>query len=329
MKKLWLACVVLIVLFVAFLPAQGAENTLSLEEITEILYDIAREENAAGDYLVLPEGYSAPALGLDRTFRLLVLGVDTDDAKFRGRSDTMMLAVVDMRKSELKLISFMRDLYVQIPGKGHNRLNAAYAFGGAELLERTLEKNFGVSADGYVAVNFSGMVTLVDSIGGVDITVEESELGSLNGILEYYNYQNERPEAQGRLEKAGHQTLTGLQAMSYARIRKIDSDFERTGRQQRVMNAIFTRIRSMTLPSLLDVVFENAHLVSTDISLDEAVSLVSSTLSMDSVNTRYLRIPVARGGKGTLLNETYFIVPNLKKNKQAIADFLGAGVAPQ
>jgi hypothetical protein len=95
------------------------------------------------------------------------------------------------------------------------------------------------------------------------------------------------------------------------------------------MNAIFTRIRSMTLPSLLDVVFENAHLVSTDISLDEAVSLVSSTLSMDSVNTRYLRIPVARGGKGTLLNETYFIVPNLKKNKQAIADFLGAGVAPQ
>ena len=329
MKTLILACVILVLLLSISFPARGAEHTLSPEEITELLYDMSRDENPVGDYLVLPEDYSVPLSGLDRTFRLLILGVDTDDAKFRGRSDTMMLAVMDMRRGELKLISFMRDLYVQIPGKGHNRLNAAYAFGGSELLRKTLENNFGVSADGYIAVNFSSMAALVDAIGGIDITVDESELGPLNGILEYYNYQNERPEQEGRLEKAGHRTLTGLQAMSYARIRKMDSDFERTGRQQRVMNAIFARIRGMSLPALLDVLFEYAYVVSTDISMDEALTLANNALSMDRVDTRYLRIPVPGGGKGTLLNDAYYIIPNLSKNRQAIGEILAESGAPQ
>ena len=157
----------------------------------------------------------------------------------------MILAVLNTRLKTLKLISFMRDLYVTIPGRGHNRLNAAYVYGGQELLRRTLEESFGVVADAYLAVNYSLMTELVDAIGGVELTVEEYELKPLNGILRYYNYQREFPEDEGVLAASGTRILTGLQAMSYARIRKVDSDFERVGRQQRVLEAIYQRLRQL------------------------------------------------------------------------------------
>ena len=299
------------------------EETLSDDEIAAILYRMSQEENGEGEYLVLPEGYTEPATGLDGLFRLLMVGVDTDDPRIRGRSDTMMLAVLDKRNHQLKLISFMRDMYVQIPGHGHNRLNAAYVYGGPEALVSTLNKNFQVQVDGYLAVNFSMMIALVDAIGGIDIQVEEEELKPLNGILEYYNYQNEKPEEEGRLLSAGLQRLTGLQAMSYARIRKIDSDYERIGRQQRVMMAIFNKLKSSNTDQLLDIMMNQIDSVATDITLQTALSLMNDVVGMGTIDTRYLRIPVAKSSRNTVLNKAYFVIPNLEKNQKAIQEFLG------
>lgn len=298
------------------------DKTFSNEEIADILFRMSQEENQESEYLVLPEDYQEPVTGLGGEFKLLLVGVDTDDPKISGRSDTMILAVLNKRKNELKLISFMRDLYVQIPGKAHNRLNAAYAFGGPELLKKTLDKCFHVKPDGYLAVNFAMMAKLVDSIGGVEIEVEPEELKPLNGILEYYNYQKKRPEKQGRLEKAGRQTLTGLQAMSYARIRKIDSDFERVARQQRVIMAIFNKVKHMKADELMNILDENIASVATDITMQQAVQLVGDLSSMDGITTRYLRIPVVNGARSTVLNKAYYLIPNLQKNQRAIEAFL-------
>jgi LCP family protein required for cell wall assembly len=320
--KLLCLCLGLIIGLGSF--AVSAEPILSNQELTDLLWEMSLQDEGGGEFVVLPEDYQLPAAGLDGVYRLLILGIDTDDQRMRGRSDTMILAVLDARKGSLKLISFMRDTYVSIPGRGHNRLNAAYAFGGDKLLRQTLADSFGVTADGYIAVNFSIMASLIDAIGGVELPVETFELGPLNGILSYYNYQRGVPEEQGRLGRAGTQLLTGLQAMSYARIRKPDSDFERVTRQQRVMEAIYRKMLNLEAGSLANIILRFADRVATDISLTEALGVLSDLLKVQDLILSALRVPVQGAFSAKLLHDVYFLVPNLKRNKAAIADFLEA-----
>ncbi|MHC1786243.1 MAG: LCP family protein [Christensenellales bacterium] len=316
-----LGCFLLSVLLSLLLLTGCAEETLSDQELTDLLYELSQQDDEA-DFLVLPEDYQMPAAGVDGVYRLLILGVDTDDPKVAGRSDTMILAVMDRRQHTLKLVSFMRDLYVKIPGRGHNRLNAAFAFGGEQLLRRTLQEAFGVVADGYLAVNFSLMADLVDALGGVTMQVEAYELGPLNGILSYYNYQRGLPEEQGILTASGQQLLTGLQTMSYARIRKTDSDFVRVTRQQRVMEAIYHRMQDAGAQQLLDIALRFAPLVKSDVTPAQAASLLRDLMGMGDISISTLRVPADKAFASRIIHDAFFLVPNLDRNRGAIADFL-------
>ena len=306
------------------LPCALSEETdeLTNEELTQLLWEIYQTENEDAEFVVLPEDYEEPAVGKTGVFNLLLIGVDTDDSSLKGRSDTMLLASFNARTGEMRLISFLRDTYVKIPGKGHNRLNAAYAYGGAELLMETLETNFGVSVDGYLAVNYALMVELVDAIGGVEMTVTKDELPKLNGILEYYNYQRGLPEKEGRLETEGTHVLTGLQTMSYARIRKLDSDFIRVERQQKVILAIYEKICSMDMGKLTEIVLTYIGKVGTNVTLAQSTELVLTLLQADELNVSSMRIPHNGGYTSRLVGDTYYIMPKLAKCREAIVSFL-------
>lgn len=303
--------------------ALAQDLTLTEDEVNQLLYEVhAQEEASAGSFLVLPEGYEEPAIGYDGVYHLLLVGVDSPTDAIAGRSDTMLLASLYVPQKELRLTSFMRDLYVPIAGRGHNRLNAAYAFGGPDLLIRTLHEVFKIQVDGYVAVNYASMVTLVDAIGGVTVYVSDAELKSLNGILSYYRYLRGENQTQGLLQQAGLQELTGLQAMSYARIRKLDSDFERVARQQRVMEAIFAKIRTLDAQTLVSLAFAHMDQVETDISAAEAVRLISQAHGVTVDTTRSLRIPVNGAYASKTIRGAAFIIPNMKRNLAALAAFL-------
>lgn len=97
-----------------------------------------------------------------------------------GRSDSMILLSVNKNTNQLTMISLMRDLYVQIPGYSDNKLNAAYAFGGFELLDETIATNFGIAVDYNVEVNFKGFKDIVDTIGGLDLELNETEAEYMN-----------------------------------------------------------------------------------------------------------------------------------------------------
>ena len=182
--------------------------------------------------LLLVASPSVHAAGED-PFTVLFIGVDTSGKA--GRSDVMMLARIDPDAGTVRLVSFLRDLYVSIPGHGYDRLNAACFYGGETLLLQTLEENFGVSAEHTVTAHFPTLVQAVDLLGGVEAEITESERQQLNKILEDYNRQVGLAADDGLLETAGEHLLNGRQALSYCRIRKIDSDFQRTGRQQRII----------------------------------------------------------------------------------------------
>lgn len=152
--------------------------------------------------------------------------------------------------------------------------------------------------------------------------IEDSELKPLNGILSYYNQQNGQPQEIGRLEKAGEQLLTGLQAMSYARIRKADSDFERVERQQAVVRAMYQKALSLPLDTLMELVINNIQSVGTDFTTTQAVGLLQDALSVKELSIQTMSVPVSKSFSSKLINQAYYLVPNLQKNRAAISEFL-------
>lgn len=198
----------------------------------------------------LPKGQRSVTNGsLDESYvrSVLLIGTDARDIQTeRGRSDTMLLFSLNSRTQTIYLTSFMRDAYVQIPGYGFNKLNAAYSYGGAELLMDTLEQNYQVSIDDYCVVSFMGFAGIIDAFGGVNVTLSDEEAQALNIIL-----QSEVNELAGDdpfsdfLEKGGSYLLNGKQALSYARIRYVgNADFERTSRQREVMSQLLQNAKS-------------------------------------------------------------------------------------
>ena len=197
----------------------------------------------------VPEGHRnhyADSVGKGYVKNILVIGTDGRTADDRGRSDSMILVSLNRKTNEIIMTSFMRDSYVEIPDNGWNKLNAAYAFGGPELLMDTIEYNFDVRIDDYVSVDFVSFVSLVDAVGGIDLQVSDAEAEEINVILiSEVNELVGDDRNSDLLSGGGRLHLNGKQALSYSRIRKVgNSDFERTERQRRVMSLIFAKMKS-------------------------------------------------------------------------------------
>ncbi len=189
-----------------------------------------------------------------RIVNILLIGQDRREDEGRTRSDSMMLCTFNKRTRKLILTSFLRDLYVDIPGYGSSRLNTAYAAGGMTLLDKTLEENFGLEIDGTVEVDFTQFAKIVDLLGGVDMDIREDEAGVIN-------------EETGSTLTAGAQRLNGDQALAYSRIRKLDADgdFSRTTRQRKVMGALLDAYRDADLPTLLKLLNNILPMITTDL----------------------------------------------------------------
>ncbi len=170
---------------------------------------------------------------------ILLIGNDSRSADESGRSDAMILVSISSKTNSIHLTSLLRDIYVDIPGHDGNRLNAAYAFGGPELLMETLEQNFDIEVNRYMLVNFQAFANLVDAVGGVTLELTNEEVQYVNGYLVEYNQLEGRAEGTDYLDSSlsGTIHLNGPQALAYCRNRYIGSDFARTERQRKVISA--------------------------------------------------------------------------------------------
>lgn len=251
-----------------------------------------------------------------RVMNLLLIGVDSTSPDRAGRSDTMMLARVDIENNDIRLASFLRDLYVPVPGHGRTRLNAAYFYGGEALLKETLKQNFGVEIDRTVTVHYRVLADLVDQLGGVEIDVTEAERKHLNKLLA--DYAGTVPD----VPEAGVQRLTGLQALTYSRIRKIDSDFQRTSRQQTVISAMLREMSGMGKWPLFKLAVANMSKVQTDFTLGDLYRLAPMMGQMDELTIATAHVPF----EGTYTDETIsgmmVLKPDLEKNKTQLKEFL-------
>lgn len=186
---------------------------------------------------------------------ILLIGQDRREGESQARSDSMILCTFHKESKKITMTSFLRDLYVPIPGHSSNRINAAYSFGGMPLLRRTLEENFDIHIDGCVEVDFAQFSGIIDLLGGVVIALRQDEARVIN-------------QETGSALTEGTQTLTGPQALAYSRIRSLDSDgdFSRTNRQRKVISALLDSVRGAQFPELVNTTTQLLPLITTDMN---------------------------------------------------------------
>ena len=259
----------------------------------------------------------------DDIFNILVIGCDTRKKGGVGRSDAMILFSINEDTEKIHMTSIMRDSYVSIPGKGNNRINAAYAFGGGKLLLNTIETNFAVDVDKYVSFDFYSFVDVVDSVGGIDVEVTEAEIPVLNGYVKELNKLNGRAEGTYYVTESGLQHLNGTQALGYARIRYVgDGDFERTGRQRTVITKVFEKAKTLNLLEINDLLNTFLPQVKTNLTQEEILSLLLKALEYLEYDLESHRLPVDDSWKYMRVNGMSVLGIDLEKNQKALKEFI-------
>ena len=263
---------------------------------------------------------SFPALAAPSALNVLLIGVDSGAKGQRGRSDTMLLVRIDPHNSAIRMASFLRDLYVSIPGVGKTRLNAAYHYGGEALLKETLEKNFGLSIDRTVTVGFSLLCELVDEMGGVEVEMTEKELAAFNDTVRDYNA--DYGLSGGIIGEAGVHRLDGRQALCFSRMRKLDNDFKRTSRQQMVISAMLESMSEMSRWELLRVALRSLGRVETDLSFGEVASLAPMLAQLEQLEIRTAHVPFEGAYRDETVNGMMVLVPDLPLCQSRLQAFL-------
>ena len=192
---------------------------------------------------------------------IAIFGLDSRDNSFsNSRSDCIIIVSINKKTNDVKLTSVYRDTYVDIEGRGLDKITHAYAYGGPELAINTLNKNLDLNITEFVTVNFDTVETIVDSIGGITLTITDSEASQIG------------------FSSGGTYTLDGKEALAYSRIRKIDSDYQRTERMRTVLEAVFNKVKKQELSEISNFVDIVLPHISTNMSTNSIISLVPSAV---------------------------------------------------
>ena len=249
--------VILIILLVLVLIAAGIITAGCIyvnDKLSKVQY-----ENVTADDIEVNTGVDEKLSGYRN---IALLGVDSRTDSFSNtRSDCIMIVSINEKTKNVKLLSVYRDTYLKLTGRSLDKVTHAYAYGGPQLTLSTLNTNLDLNITEYVTVNFETVKTVVDAIGGVNITVTTAEAGQIG------------------LSSAGTYNLDGDKALAYSRIRKIDTDYKRTERMRDVLTAVFDKVKKMNIGeinNLMDTVLPH---VRTNIPSSDIVALIPDAIS--------------------------------------------------
>ncbi|MCR4616397.1 MAG: LCP family protein [Clostridiales bacterium] len=249
---------------------------------------------------------------------ILLVGCDYGSiSKYYPRSDAMLIASINNVAKTIKYLSLSRATYVSIKGHGNMRLNAAYEFGGPKLLVETIESNYKIKIDNYIAVDFTGFSKLVDIMGGVDITLTEAEFEVLAPELEKSGIDHSKGP--------GDYHLDGRCALAYARLREIDSDRQRTQRQRNIMKQLTGNAKNMNLAQLRAAATKIFPLVKTGFKKSEIFSEIVK--APDYITYRVSEAIVPRKGTNLVtVNGTEVLIYDWNEVRADIREQIYAGI---
>ena len=251
----------------------GITQGVSTQDIKKLLSDEVKKSQETGAMA----GYTNIALfGLDSTQQSLDSG--------NNRTDVMIIASINNKTGDAKLVSLYRDTYLDVGDGNYQKANAAYAFGGPEQAIKMINKNLDLNITDYVTVGFEGVTDLVDEVGGVEIDVQSDEIEHLN------NYQSTMATELGKeyvpVTAPGVQTLNGLQATAYCRIRYTDGgDFKRTERQKEVLSKAFEKLKKSGPVTMIKAANSLSSEVRTSLNPAEIASLALKAMRFNISET--------------------------------------------
>jgi polyisoprenyl-teichoic acid--peptidoglycan teichoic acid transferase len=249
---------------------------------------------------------------------ILLIGVDGRENDQDARTDSMILATIDANNKRIKLTSFMRDMYVPIPGHGQNRINTAYFLGGAELLLKTINQDFNLNVQYYMSIDFRAFQDVVDTLGGIEVEIKESELDQINYYIKEANWNNPK-----YIDGAGYQHLNGQQALSYSRIRKVgNGDYERTERQRKVISLLVDKARETSLVKIPQLFSAVVPYVKTNMPTTKLMNLGFTAYKFGNTPVESIRIPADGMFEDMRIQGASVLVPNLEKNIILLEKFM-------
>ena len=256
----------------------------------------------------------------DSITNIALFGIDASDGGV-GRSDSIMIATIDTHNKKLKLTSIMRDSYVNIDGRGLDKINHAYAFGKAELAIKTLNENFDLNISEFAAVNFSTLPKIIDKLGGIELDIDSEELQYINGYISDLNGINNTSVSP--ISSTGLQHVNGTQAMAYCRIRYTSGgDYKRTERHREVLSKMFEKILSMSPTSYPSLLNEILPMISTSLSASEIMDLGNEVLKVGSTSLEQERFPLDGYCEGQMIGGVYYLTFDKETTVNQLHDYI-------
>ncbi|MBQ9252748.1 MAG: LCP family protein [Clostridia bacterium] len=331
----------------------GETFYLTEEEQQKLDALMDEEEEEEDDAGIDPDSLDLNPNLPENVINILLVGVDTrskDPQEIIGRGDTQIIVSINKDTGAIKMTSILRDSLVPIPGyKNQTKINNAFQYGcnkvkkgttkekvrsGAALAMRTINKNFQMNIENYVAINFNGLASIIDSLGGIDIELTKGEAWYINKYLKEHPpaYDNKAKGERTPLEVvAGTQHLDGVQAVMYARTRSLkgENDFNRTDRQRHLLDLLLQKVLAEFDPlDMIDLVGTAADYSDTNMNLQFMVELAFSLLPTLSSAAggeslfEQMRVPMDHSYSYTTANGSSVIKYNLTKHAQAIHEFV-------
>ena len=258
--------------------------------------DITPDPNEDPEITPEPTATPKPSIRImddENIINVLLLGEENIYGAKRGRTDAIIVVSIDLNGGPLKMVSFQRDLYVSIPGYPDDRLNAAYAYGGAKLIMETIEQNFGIDIDSYVKVGFDGFENIIDKLGGLRISLTARE-------SEYLNTTKYISKPEQRNTVAGYQNMTGAQVLGYCRVRYVPTaegltyDRGRNYRHRVVLQAIFNKYKEKSFAELATIMRQCFDYVSVPADLETlAVDCLQAVIENRMFEIKTMQYPLS------------------------------------
>lgn len=226
------------------------------------------------------------ATQLDNYTNIAVLGTDARaDDEENARSDAIIVASINKETNEVKMFSVFRDTLLDVGDQGLDKITHAYSYGGAEQSLYTLNKNLDLNIDKVVVINWKTVADMIDAIGGIEIDVQESEIEEMNKYINETARNVDGPN--DKITEPGKQTLNGVQAVTYSRIRKdaVTGDYRRNERMKIVFSETFKKLRSSGYIKMFTVARKTMPEVGTNISTMEIIKMMLKFKSYDMTDS--------------------------------------------
>ena len=324
MKKIKLRTKVVLSLFMVIVLVFGGTFAYTFYQLSKVkTTEISKDDKDLGIKVKDPIKEEVS----DEIINIALFGLDRRSKDEPARSDSIMILTIDKKHNKIKMSSIMRDTYVKINGHGETKINHAYAFGGPQLAIRTLNENFDLDIRDYVAVDFFNAEALIDAMGGVTIDIDQEEIGLLNKYAE--SVASSEKKSVPAISTTGPQTLNGLQAVAYSRIRyTAGGDFVRTERQRTVLQAMMTKLQSLKPTEIPSAVSKLLPFTETSMNSLDLIKIGTKAITTNKMVIEQQRFPVDGYCRGKTIDGVWYLVADMEPTVDQIHKYIYEDIKP-